>query len=69
MPPTRRPGAAQAAYEADTTLRPPPSAGSSPAARAALLESPTGYHVAFSEARTPKPLDDITAYAAKQLRR
>ena len=68
MPPLRRPGAAHAASEADF---PPvrPVAESNAAAAAALLQSPSGYHVAFPDTRPPSPLDDLSAYASKQLRR
>jgi hypothetical protein len=68
MPPLRRPGATQAASEADVPP-PRPIAGSSPAATAALLESTSGYHVIFPDAKPPTPLDDVSAYASKQLRR
>ncbi len=69
MPPTRRPGAAQAASQADVPSHPTPPGASSPAARAALLDPPSGYNVAFNEALPPSLMDDFSSYASKHLRR
>jgi hypothetical protein len=72
MPVMRRPGAAQAASESDVPSPPRRQpAASTPAARAALLESPSGYHVAFrgDDERGPSALDEFRAVAAKRARR
>ena len=72
MAPLRR---REASREADVPAPPAPPpprrpiAEPSPAARAALLQSASGYHVTFPETKPPSPLDDVVAYTSKQLRR